>query len=96
MQGKQPSSQALCKKFFTKLEGDENKYALVVHATNSDRWRCKCGCVHKKATSGGWSNLVSHIASAHPDAMTDNKAPTSPLHQYFTRECETFYSKYSL
>jgi hypothetical protein len=53
MQGKQPSSQAFCKKFFTKLEGDENKYALVVHATNSDRWRCKCGCAKKQPVVGG-------------------------------------------
>ena len=50
------------------------------HPTGKDVWVCKC-LTSRKQTGGGYTNLVSHIRSAHPDELQeflkDSKSATA-------------------
>ena len=46
-------TQELCRRFFTEQE--------------DGKWRCKCGKELIKKKGCGWTNLVNHLKSQHPD-----------------------------
>ena len=49
--------------------GDVNK-ELVKHFfvnCEDDRWKCKCGKIVKQPKNKGYTNLINHLKSVHPD-----------------------------
>ncbi len=55
-----------------------------------DHWKCLCGCIRKQAVGNGkkakytsyapgYTNLVSHIKSAHPDYAEEMQASSGSI-----------------